>query len=542
MSEDKVETQTLHPEGQTAEEVNDISIQQQQQLQAQADQIQTQAPSLAASMAYLTYAGGETGAQVLAGQPGQQMSMQQMIQPGMQYQTVSTPNQMWQMQMIPQTMDQSRMAQTMTAPQPEPSSQAAPIQSSMMEGFGIPASRIEPATQTYAFSAMQRPYGFQTSFMRGSGMGPGSGGSDENDDLDAILASTVNQRVERYDDGDNTWEGEDATDLPPGKHGAVIVTAGGRRYNILLVVHDSRVGSCYLLNRGETDPHASSKVNQIVVPNKYRAAVTYIHKLFISEFCNRTFAVQACEPDAPIFQGSTSTAAWTSALKYYCPQRQQPRLSGPLFFGFALKPIQDACPGLRYTARKKGNRGDRGIRHTAQMMPFDATMPGWFVGAVPGFGPMAGGGMQAMSTMPMMAGQDYQQMIQSMDPQQQQQFTFQQMQMNMLQQQQTQQQQQQQQQEGEAHSESTNAGEAASADVSVNPVATQEQPSGQQQNMLEGQNPANNGTSQSNNETGEEDKSNEQLQKELSTVQKRIPSKDEGEEDEISDESKRRRV
>ncbi|KAH7818672.1 uncharacterized protein MONOS_2368 [Monocercomonoides exilis] len=529
MSDTKVESQTLPPEGQTSDEVNDISIQQQQQLQAQVDQIQTQtAPSLAASMAYLTYAGGEAGAQVLAGQTGQQIAMQQMMQPGMQYQTAAAPTQMWQMQMMPQTIDQSRMAQPESAPQPEPSAQSAPIQSSMMEGFGIPASRIEPATQSYSYHQYQRPFNFQNPYIRG---GPGSGQSDENEDLDVLLASTINQRVERYDDGDNTWEGDDAGDLLPGKHGAVIVTAGGRRYNILLVVHDSRVGSCYLLNRGETDPHASSKVNQIVVPNKYRAAVTYIHKLFISEFSNRTFAVQACEPGAPIFQGSTSTAAWTSALKYYCPQRQQPRLSGPLFFGFALKPIQDACPGLRYTARKKGNRGDRSsqlqsqMQSQAPMLAFDNPMGGWFMNQMAGFGQMGapgGMGMAPIAGIPGMGAQnDFQQ----------QQYAYQQMQMSIM---------QQQQQRVEVGEEgAVQAEKPAVEDVNADTTGKQ-QPAEQLQSSSADQSTTEVMNQPNAEYNGESKKSEQYQQQEEPDVKKRNPTEIDGGEGEEPD-SKRQR-
>lgn len=96
-----------------------------------------------------------------------------------------------------------------------------------------------------------------------------------------------------------------------------------------------------------------------MIPNQYRSAVTYIRKMFVSEFVDKKFYVQACELGAPQFEGITSTSAWTSALKHYCPSRKNPRLSGPLFFGFALRPIRDACPGLTYSARKKGVRGVR---------------------------------------------------------------------------------------------------------------------------------------------------------------------------------------
>ncbi|KAK2951010.1 hypothetical protein BLNAU_14088 [Blattamonas nauphoetae] len=175
-------------------------------------------------------------------------------------------------------------------------------------------------------------------------------------EADAMYLMGVSQRVEPGEPGpENTWEGEECPELPPGKHGGYIVSAKRRRFRILLTVHDSRVGTAYLLNRGdpESDTH---KVLQNAVPNRYRVAVTNLHKLFICECENKRFYVQACEDNAKVFNGDTTTSVWVSVLKFYSPGRKNPRLSGPLYFGIALRPIQEACPGLEYTPRKVGRK------------------------------------------------------------------------------------------------------------------------------------------------------------------------------------------
>ncbi|KAK2952343.1 hypothetical protein BLNAU_12753 [Blattamonas nauphoetae] len=177
-------------------------------------------------------------------------------------------------------------------------------------------------------------------------------------DADAMYLLGVTQRVEPGEPGpDNNWEGEECTDLLPGKHGGYIVTALHRRFRILLTVHDSRIGSCFLLNRGDGNANqGEEKSHRSVVPNRFRSAVTYLHRYFVCEYENRKYYVQACETGARVFNGTTPTSAWTNALKFYCPHRKNPRLAGPLYFGLALRPIQEACPGMVYVARKKGSR------------------------------------------------------------------------------------------------------------------------------------------------------------------------------------------
>ncbi|KAK2946389.1 hypothetical protein BLNAU_18640 [Blattamonas nauphoetae] len=189
---------------------------------------------------------------------------------------------------------------------------------------------------------------FDDSYLFASGLG--------SLEADAMYLMGVSQRVEHAEPGpENTWEGEECQELPPGKHGGYIVSARHRRFRIILTVHDSRVGTVYLLNRGDTET-SSHKVGQNSVPNRYRIAVTNLHKLFMCEYENKRFYVQACEEGARAFNGDTTTSAWVATLKFYSPGRKNPRLSGPLYFGIALRPIQEACPGVEYIPRKAGRR------------------------------------------------------------------------------------------------------------------------------------------------------------------------------------------
>lgn len=220
----------------------------------------------------------------------------------------------------------------------------------MMDGMGTPAAQIPPASAVMGGAHMQRAltlgYGSQTTTF--------------------YQMPTYSQYGVGFLVG-NSWEGEEVDEnTPPGKHGTVIVTPDHRQFHILASISDSRVGQLHLLNTGDTDPGQSLKVIQNTIPNHYRSAVQYIHKMFVCEFADKKFSVQACEPNAPKFYGGTSTLAWTTALRFYCPQRTQCRLSGPLYFGFAIPAVQELCPGLKYVARKSGNRSSMMSRAEAQ--------------------------------------------------------------------------------------------------------------------------------------------------------------------------------
>ena len=253
-------------------------------------------------------------------------------------------------------------------PQPSTYSMGTPSTAWMMDNMGRPAAEIPPASALYNGNHINRAltlgYGSQT---------------------------TTFYQVPQYSaEGigfmyGNTWEGEEVDEsTPPGKHGTYIVTPDHRQFHILASISDSRVGQLHLLNPGDTDPSTAMKVIQNTIPNHYRSAVQYIHKIFVCEFVDKKFSVRACEPGAPKFYGTTSTLAWTSALKFYCPQRTSCRLSGPLYFGFAIPAVQELCPGLRYVARKSGNRGMSSMRQEPQyadsMTPM-STDPAALVGA-----------------------------------------------------------------------------------------------------------------------------------------------------------------
>ena len=214
----------------------------------------------------------------------------------------------------------------------------------MFDEQGHPALKIEPAYNSYPIAQQHNllnEINTIASYLRETPPPP------------PTLPANVNQRVERSEETvTNTWEGEDASDMMPGVNGPYIITPKYRKFKIILTVYDSRIGVLYLLNTGNPSLAQSARVMNSLIPSQYRVATTYAHRLFVCEYNNKVFSVQACEPDAPVFTGCTTTAAWVKAVKHYCPNRKNFRLSGPLFFGIALQPVQELCKGLRYIQRR----------------------------------------------------------------------------------------------------------------------------------------------------------------------------------------------